>query len=195
EGNIGEKLNLKFNWDNKSTFNFDQNLKINYDTDNFSEDEIIKTVDAGYVSLPLNSQLIQGSENLFGVKLGTQFGRLRLTTILSQQNSEQKDLNIEGGGEVQEFEVDADSYDENRHYFLSHFFRDNFEDALATLPQIRSLYKITRTEVWVTNDRNQVENSRDILPIADLGETDEILNEKSTLQNAPVIVNPDTTCT
>ncbi len=195
EGNIGEKLNLKFNWDNKSTFNFDQNLKINYDTDNFSEDEIIKTVDAGYVSLPLNSQLIQGSENLFGVKLGTQFGRLRLTTILSQQNSEQKDLNIEGGGEVQEFEVDADSYDENRHYFLSHFFRDNFEDALATLPQIRSLYKITRTEVWVTNDRNQVENSRDILAIADLGETDEIFNQNPSLQNPPVIVNPDITGT
>ena len=193
EGNIGEKLNLKFNWDNKSTFNFDQNLKINYDTDNFSEDEIIKTIDAGYVSLPLNSQLIQGSENLFGVKLGTQFGRLRLTTILSQQNSEQKNLNIEGGGEVQEFEVNADSYDENRHYFLAHYFRDHFEEALEALPHIRSLYKITRTEVWVTNDRNQVENSRDILAIADLGETDKIFNENPNLQNPPTIVNPDIT--
>src|SRR5690606_40750362 len=90
---------------------------------------------------------------------------------------------------------DADSYDENRHYFLSHFFRDNFEDALATLPQIRSLYKITRTEVWVTNDRNQVENSRDILAIADLGETDEIFNQNPNLQNPPVIVNPDITAT
>src|SRR5690606_10373355 len=168
EGNIGEKLNLKFNWDNKSTFNFDQNLKINYDTDNFSEDEIIKTVDAGYVSLPLNSQLIQGSENLFGVKLGTQFGRLRLTTILSQQKREQKHIKSEGRGEGHGCEVYADSYDENRHYFRSHFFRDNCEAALATLPEIRSLYKIARTEVWVTNDRNQVENSRDILAIADL---------------------------
>ena len=195
EGSIGNKLNLKFNWDNKSTFNFDQNLKINYDTDNFSEDEIIKTVDAGYVSLPLNSQLIHGSENLFGVKLGTQFGRLRLTTILSQQNSEQKDLNIEGGGEVQEFEVDADSYDENRHYFLSHYFRDNFEEALSQLPQIRSLYKITRIEVWVTNDRNQVEDSRDILAIADLGETEKIYNQNPDFQNPPVIVNPDITGT
>lgn len=193
EGSIGDKLNLKFNWDNKSTFNFDQNLKINYDTDNFSEDEIIKTIDAGYVSLPLNSQLIQGSQNLFGVKLGTQFGRLRLTTILSQQNSEQKDLNIQGGGEVQEFEVDADRYDENRHYFLSHFFRENFEEALQTLPQIRSLHKITKTEVWVTNDRNQVEDSRDILAIADLGETDKIFNQNPDFQNPSVIVHPDIT--
>ncbi len=193
EGSIGNKLNLKFNWDNKSTFNFDQNLKINYDTDNFSEDEIIKTIDAGYVSLPLNSQLIHGSENLFGVKLGTQFGRLRLTTILSQQNSEQKDLNIEGGGEVQEFEVDADNYDENRHFFLAHYFRENFEEALSILPQVRSLYKITRTEVWVTNDRNQVEDSRDILAIADLGETDKIFNQNPNFQNPPVVVNPDIT--
>lgn len=193
DGNIGEKLNLKFNWDNKSTFNFDQNLKINYDTDNFSEDEIIKTIDAGFVSLPLNSQLIQGSQNLFGVKLGTQFGRLRLTTILSQQNSETKDLNIQGGGEVQEFEVQADQYDENRHFLLSHYFRENFEDALEFLPQIRSLYKITKVEVWITNDRNQTEDSRDILAIADLGETDHIFNENPNLQNPPVIVNPDIT--
>src|SRR5690606_16982112 len=126
-------------------------------------------------------------------KLGTQFGRLRLTTILSQQNSEQKNLNIEGGGEVQEFEIDADSYDENRHYFLSHYFRDNFETALAQLPQIRSLYKITRIEVWVTNDRNQVEDSRDILAIADLGETEKIFNQSPDFQNPPVIVNPDIT--
>src|SRR5690606_20757095 len=127
EGNIGEKLNLKFNWDNKSTFNFDQNLKINYDTDNFSEDEIIKTVDAGYVSLQLDSDVIQGSQNLFAVKLGTQAGRLPLTTILTQQNSEQKDLKVEGGGELEIGEVDGDSYHENRHAFLYHCFRYNFE--------------------------------------------------------------------
>ncbi|WP_236980870.1 cell surface protein SprA [Membranihabitans maritimus] len=191
EGNVGDKLNLRFNWDNKSTFNFDQNLKINYDTDNFSEDEIIKTVDAGYVSLPLNSQLIQGSQNLFGVKLGAQFGRLHLTTILSQQNSEQKNLNIEGGGELQEFEVTADSYDENRHFFLSHFFRDNFESALEKLPQIRSLYKITRVEAWITNDRNQTDNSRDVLAIADLGEHDKIFNQNPNFQAPTVVVNPD----
>lgn len=193
DGNIGDKLNLKFNWDNKSTFNFDQNLKINYDTDKFSEDEIIKTIDAGYVSLPLNSQLIQGSQNLFGVKLGTQFGRLRLTTILSQQNSETKDLNIQGGGEVQQFEVEADSYDENRHFFLSHYFRDHFEESLEFLPQIRSMFKVTKLEVWITNDRNQSENARDVLAIADLGETEKIFNTNPSFQNPPVIANPDIT--
>ncbi|GAA5224855.1 T9SS outer membrane translocon Sov/SprA [Membranihabitans marinus] len=190
-GSVGDKLNLNFNWNNKSTFNFDQNLKIGYDTDNFSEDEIIKTIDAGYVSLPLNSQLIQGSQNLFGVKIGTQFGRLKLTTILSQQNSEQKDLNLEGGGQLQEFEVTVDSYDENRHFFLSHYFRDHFEESLEQLPQIRSLYKITKVEAWITNDRNQVEDARDILSVADLGETEQIFNQNPNLQNPPAPVNPD----
>ena len=84
-GKIGEKLNLSFNYNTSATFNFDNQMKLDYNTADFSEDEIIKRIEAGNVSLPLRNSLIQGSQNLFGILTELQFGRLRLTTVASQQ--------------------------------------------------------------------------------------------------------------
>ncbi len=123
------------------------------------------------MSLPLRGSLIQGSQSLFGIKTELQFGHLRLTAIASQQRSEKNDITIQGGSVLQEFEVPIDQYVENRHFFLSHFNRESFEMALANLPQINSLFRITRMEVWVTNDKNQTTDVRDVVAIADLGES------------------------
>ncbi len=169
-GQIGEKLKTAFNYNTSRTFDFQNRLKLDYNSDLFSEDEILKSIEAGDVSLPLKSTLIQGSQALFGLKTELQFGHLRLTAIASQQNSEQNDLTIQGGSILQEFEIYADQYDENRHFFLSHYNRNTFEMALKNLPQINSLFHINRIEVWVTNDRNQTTDVRDIVAIADLGE-------------------------
>src|SRR5688572_18980190 len=187
-GQIGEKLKTAFNYNTSRTFDFQNKLKLDYDSDLFSEDEILKSIEAGDVSLPLKSNLIQGSQSLFGLKTELQFGHLRLTAIASQQNSEQNDLQIQGGSILQEFEIYADEYDENRHFFLSHFNRRTFEGALKNLPQINSLFQITRLEVWVTNDRNQTTDVRDIVAIADLGEWREMTND-----NPDFWRNPDTT--
>jgi cell surface protein SprA len=171
DGKIGEKLDLGFNYNTQATFDFDNQLKLAYDTEAFSEDDIIKKIEAGNVNLPLQGSLIQGSQNLFGLKTELQFGPLRVTGIAAQQRSKQKDLTIENGALVQEFEIRPDEYDENRHFFLSHYFRENFEQALSNLPQIRTKIRVSDLEVWVTNDQNQTqENTRVVTAISYLGE-------------------------
>ncbi len=194
EGQIGEKLKLSTNYNTKATFDFDNQLKLDYDTGGFSEDEIIKNIEAGNVSLPLRSQLITGAQSLFGLKTELQFGRLRITALASQKNSDQETINIQGGAQEQFFEVRADDYDENRHFFLSHYNRNTFEGALENLPQIKSLYKLDRIEVFITNDNNtDLNKTRDIIALADLGEglTTRITNTSSALQPPSFAVNPD----
>ena len=182
QGSIGEKLKLSTNYNTQATFDFDNQLKLEYDSDAFSEDDIIKKIEAGNVSLPLRSNLIQGAQSLFGLKTELQFGHLKLTAIASQQKSQRESIEIQGGSQIQEFEVTAEEYDENRHFFLSHYHRDHFEDALKNLPQINSLMRITNIQVWVTNDRNETEGIRDIVALSDLGEYDKITNDNVNFQ-------------
>ncbi|MEL6721191.1 MAG: cell surface protein SprA, partial [Bacteroidota bacterium] len=142
-GSIGEKLNLNMNYDQQASFDFDrQIMKLEYASDAFSEDDIIKTIEAGNVSLPLQGQLIQGAQSLFGLKTQLQFGRLFVTGIASQQKSEREEIQIKGGSQIQEFEVFADEYDENRNFLLSHFNREKFDESLENLPQIISLFNL-----------------------------------------------------
>ena len=172
DGKIGDKMDIGFNYNTQATFDFDNKIKLAYDSEQFTEDDIIKTIEAGDVSLPLRSQLIQGNQSLFGIKSEWQFGKMRVTGIASQQRSEQKDLVIENGALIREFEVRPDDYDENRHFFVSHYARDNYERALENMPQIKSLYRITNMEVWVTNDQNSdLRNSASVAAIQDLGES------------------------
>jgi len=175
EGKIGDKLNLSTNYNTQATFDFENQLNLGYASDAFSEDDIIKNIEAGNVSLPLNGTLIQGSQNLFGLRTDLQFGYLKLSLLAAQQKSQRENIQLEGGAQVQEFEVFADEYDENRHFFLSHYNQQTFEEALRNLPQINSLFKITKIQVWLTNDRNTVDAldaPREIVAIADLGESE-----------------------
>ncbi|MCB0635495.1 MAG: cell surface protein SprA, partial [Lewinella sp.] len=171
-GQIGEKLKLTTNYNTQATFNFDNQIKLDYNSDAFSEDDILKKIEAGNVSLPLRGTLIQGAQSLFGLKTELQFGHLRLTAIASQQQSQNETITLQGGSQIQEFEVKADEYDENRHFFLSHYNRSTYERTLANLPQMATLFKLdpNTIEVWITNDRNEVVDTRDIVALADLGE-------------------------
>lgn len=182
EGSIGKKLKLSTNYNTQATFDFDNTMKLNYNTDAFGEDDIIKKIEAGNVSLPLRGTLIQGSQSLFGLKLETQWGRLRLTGIASQQKSEMEEITLKGGSQFQEFVVPVDEYDENRHFFLTHYNREHFEEALSELPVIKTLFKIQNIQVWVTDTRNATENIRDIVAIADLGEPRRTTNTTPEMQ-------------
>ncbi|MBK9109642.1 MAG: cell surface protein SprA [Saprospiraceae bacterium] len=170
-GSIGDKLKLNANYDTKAAFDFENKLKLAYDSEKFSEDDIIKKIEAGNVSLPLRTKLIQGSQNLFGFKTDWQFGYLRLTGLISQQKSKQENIEVKGGGVVQEFEIRPDGYDENRHFFLSTYNRSTYEFALEKLPEINSQFKVKDIEVWITEDaQNSRETElRDIVALADLG--------------------------
>jgi len=166
-GKIGDKLQLGVKYNTQSGFDFENQLKLEYAGD---EDDIIKKIEAGNVSMSLPTRLIQGSQSLFGFKTTLQFGRLTWTSLLSQQRSRRETVVIESGAQRQNFEVKADQYEDNRHFFLSHYFRDQYDYALSTLPVIRSNINITRLEVWVTNRTGQTQGVRDVVAFQDLGE-------------------------
>ena len=184
-GKIGEKLNLTTTYNTNANFNFDNQIKLDYNSDNFEggEDAILQKIEAGNVSLPLRGNLIQGGQSLFGLKTELKFGHLRLTPIVSQQRSQRENIQIEGGSQVQEFEVREDEYDENRHFLLTFYNRDNFNRSLRNLPQINSLFKIKKLEVWITNDRNEVTDVRDIVALADLAEPNRLVSPDKVTQN------------
>lgn len=173
-GKVGDKVNMDFNYNSEATFNFDtQNIKLRYEG---KEDEIIKLIEAGNVSMPTNSSLIRGASSLFGVRADMQFGKLKLQTVVSQKKSSSQNVSSKGGVQLTDYEFSADSYDENRHFFLAHFFRNNYDENMKQLPNILSGITIERIEVWVTNKTGATTNTRNIIGFTDLGEQENISN-------------------
>ncbi|TBW30159.1 cell surface protein SprA [Gramella sp. KN1008] len=170
-GQIGERLQVTANYDTESTFDFQNQLKLEYTP---NEDDIVQKIEVGNVNMPLNNALIQGAQSLFGFKTELQFGKTRITGVFSEQKSERRTVNVEGGATVEEFEKFALDYDQDRHFFLSHYFRDNYDEALRNYPFINSNIQIKRIQVWITNRTNNIQNltdTRNIVAIQDLGET------------------------
>ncbi|WP_417885200.1 cell surface protein SprA [Zunongwangia sp.] len=169
-GRVGKRLGITANYDTESTFDFQNQLKLEYTP---TEDDIIQNIEVGNISMPLNNSLIQGAQSLFGFKTELQFGKTRITGVFSEQKSEQRTVNVEGGAAVQDFETFSLGYDENRHFFLAHYFRDNYTKFVANYPFVNSAIQIKRIQVWVTNRTNNVQNltdTRNVIAIQDLGE-------------------------
>lgn len=167
-GSIGDRINLGINYNTEAMFEFENQTKLEYTG---GEDEIIQRIEAGNVTLPLPGSLITGSQSLFGLKSELKFGNLTVTSVFSQQKGESRSIEVRGGAQTQEFEVYADDYDANRHFFLSQYFRDTYEGSLRNLPVISSGINITRVEVWITNKTNRFEDARNIVAFMDLAET------------------------
>ena len=175
-GKVGDKVNMDFNYNSEATFDFDaQAMKLRYEG---KEDEIIKLIEAGDVSLPTNSSLIRGASSLFGIRADMQFGKLKLQTVVSQKKSSSKSVNSKGGVQLTNYELSVDAYDENRHFFLAHFFREHYDENMAQLPNILSGVTINRIEVWTTNKTGATTNTRNIVAMTDLAEHDRISNSK-----------------
>lgn len=167
-GKVGERLQVTANYDTQSTFDFQNQIKLEYTP---TEDDIIRKIEVGNVSMPLNSTLIQGAQSLLGVKTELQFGKTKITGVFSEQKSESRTVVAEGGATVTDFDIFALDYDENRHFFLSHYFRDNYNRALDRYPFINSNVQVSRIEVWMTNRTNRIENVRNIVALQDIGES------------------------
>ena len=171
---VGDRLKFNMTYNTDATFDFDsKNIKLGYEG---KEDDIVKSIEAGNVSLTTGSSLIRGSTALFGVKTKLQFGKLTATALLSQQNSESKTVNTKGGAQTTDFSVNADQYDQNRHFFLSQYFYSNYDRFASKLPFVSSGVNITRIEVWVTNKGGKYEQSRNLVGFADLGENHNLNN-------------------
>lgn len=173
-GKVGEKLAITANFDNNNTFDFQNNMKVEYTG---YEEDIVKKIEIGNVSMPVSNSLMTGAQSLFGVKTQLQFGKLFVTSVISRQQGRSEVLTIESGFQGKEFEVKASEYDENRHFFLGQFFRDKYEGWHGNLPQIVSGVNITRVEVYVINRNNDTQTTRQIAAFQDLGEGRVIHND------------------
>ncbi len=167
-GKIGDKLKLTTSYNTEATFDYENQMKLEYTG---YEDEIIKKIEAGNVSLPLTGSLITGSQTLFGVKTALQFGRLTVTSVLSQEKGKKTEVNSAGGAQVTKYEIAGDNYEANKHFFLAQYFRDNYNSALAGIPFINSGVNITRLEVWVSNTNNVTTDIRTVVGFSELAES------------------------
>ena len=173
-GKVGDKMDLNLNYNTDATFDYDaQNMKLKYDG---KEDEIIKLVEAGNVSFPSNSSLIKGASSLFGVRTDMQFGKLKLQMVASQKKSASKSVSSRGGVQLTPFEINVADYEENRHFFLSRYFRNHYDEWMQKLPNLVTGITINRVEIWVTNKSGTTANTRNIVALTDLGEASKISN-------------------
>ena len=173
-GKVGDKVNMNLNYNTDATLDYDaQNMKLKYDG---KEDEIIKLVEAGNVSFPSNSSLIKGASSLFGVRTDMQFGKLKLQMVASQKKSASKSVSSKGGVQLTPFEINVADYEENRHFFLSRYFRNQYDRWMQKLPNLVTGVTINRVEIWVTNKTGTTANTRNIVALTDLGETSKISN-------------------
>lgn len=170
---IGDKLKFPINYNTLANFDMDNQLKLDYSG---SDDEIIKKFEAGNIAFPSKSTLVPGVQQLFGVKAQLQFGKLFITGAVANQKSQRQNISLQGGSSSTPFEIKADEYEENRHFLLGQYFRDNYNKVMSNLPNINAPIQILRMEVWVTNRNGTTTNTRDIVGIADMGESKPFLS-------------------
>ena len=176
---VGKRLKVTADYDTQATFDFQNLIKLEYTP---TEDDIVRKIEAGNVSMPIKNSLINGSQSLFGLKTELQFGKTSVTAVFSQQNSESKTVTAQAGASIEPFELRATDYDDDRHFFLAQYFRENFKNSLRNYPLVSSPINITRIEVWVTNRTANTENFRNIVALADIGES-----ESDNLVNSNVV--------
>lgn len=168
-GKVGDRIKFNMNYNTEATFDFDQSLiNLSYEG---KEDNIVKKIEAGNVTLPLNTQLITGANALFGIRTDLQYGKLRVSALAAQQQSDRKTISTKGGAQTTEFEISASDYEANRHFFLSQFFYDNYDEWMSKIPTNTSGVVINKVEIWVTNNNSNAEKTtRNVIALTELGE-------------------------
>ena len=167
DANIGDKLKLPINYNTLANFNYENQLKLDYQG---KDDEILKIFQAGNTSFTSKGTLIPGAQSLFGLKMQLQLAKLFITTVIATQRSQRQSLGVQGSSSTQTFTYKADEYEENRHFLMSQYFRSRYDTAMKNLPVVNSLAQILRVEVWVTNRTGATTETRDVVALMDLGE-------------------------
>ncbi|HMO62067.1 MAG TPA: cell surface protein SprA [Ferruginibacter sp.] len=186
---IGDKLKFPINYNTLANFGMENQLKLDYTG---MDDEIIKRIEAGQVQFPSRSNFIPGAQQLFGLKTQLQFGKLNVTAVLANQRSQRQSVNLQGGVAAQTIDIKADEYEENRHFLLGQYFKNNYNRVLSRIPAVTAPVQILRLEVWVTNRNGSTTNTRDVIGLMDLGERDAFRGFPSTTNpnpQAPFIIN------
>ncbi|MBI2259453.1 MAG: cell surface protein SprA [Flavobacteriia bacterium] len=186
-GQIGTRIKTTATYSTQAGFDFENVVNLAYSGD---EDQILQKLELGNVSMPLNTSLIEGSQTLFGVKTQMRFGRLTVDAIAASNKGKKQEINISGKAQVQNFEITADNYEANRHYYLSHYFEEQYDKAMSELPIVNSEVNITKIEVWVTNRASATDNTRNILAFTDLGESKQDKIQGGVFSNTSLLL-PD----
>lgn len=167
QGNIGDKLTIQTDWDTERTFDYQNRLNIIYEG---YDDEIIKSIEMGNVTMNTGNSLIRGSGALFGIKSVAELGSLRLTSVLSQQDGESNVETISGGSQERQIQIRPADYSDDRHFFLDFYTRQQFESSMANPQQQSQTLQIADVEVWVLRENIQAEEgSRLAVALAGLG--------------------------
>ena len=181
-GSIGDKLKLPISYNTLANFDFENQLKLDYKG---MDDEIIKSVEAGTISWQQKGTLMASVQSLFGVKTSLQFGKLFLTASIANQRSQRQNITLQGGGLNQVVNKQLDDYEENKHFLLAQYFKNNYDSAMKNLPVVNSQVQILRLEVWVTNRNGTTIDTRSIVGLADLGENVPASSSVRSLTNDP----------
>lgn len=168
-GRIGDKLQISGNFDTKSAFQFEQQFKVAY---NAYDHDIVQDLQLGNVNFQVANSLIRGTQNLFGMYTRLRFGNLFVTAVASNQRGTRETIVIKNGALSRDFELRADTYEANRHFFLSEFFRGLYEQSLRNTPMVQSPVRITRVKVFVMNRANTTQSLRTVVGLLDLGAPD-----------------------
>lgn len=177
-GKVGENLQLRMNYDTQAGFAFENQTKLQWrkaianKLDPFAgEDDILQNVELGNISMPLTNSLIRGSQALFGVRTDLKFGNTNVTAVFSEQRSEGRSITVQGGGVMSEFNIYAENYEYNKHFFLGHYFRNRYDSNLRNYPIINSPIYLNRVEVWkIDRSGGNVNNRRQVVALRDLGD-------------------------
>lgn len=181
QGDIGERLKVNANWNTNASFEVDNNLKIAFQG---KEEDWLRDIQAGNISVPLNTQLIKGANQLFGIKTVMQFGKVGVTSFVSSQRGKRQSITIQGGGQAREFEFAISEYDAYKHFFLGHYFRDVFEKAYEINPiNPNNGFTINRVEAFITNTNVNTENLKNVVAFIDLGEENQSVIANNSLIN------------
>ncbi len=187
---LGDKLKLNTDWNTRTQTEFNNKFKIGYEGE---DDEIIKLVEVGNVSLPVSNTLIGGGQTLFGIRADFQFGGLFLKTILSQKRGERRFVDVKGGATKQYIIKRAYDYAKN-HFFLDEaykpFYKESFKSGTKIIPPSASYYRIKQIQVFESTENiQQGSYSSQVVALADLdpGKTKAAKDFPASMKTAQIL--------
>lgn len=125
-GKIGEKVSVHIDQNTERSFDFENNLSIIYTGE---EEEIIESISAGNISLSLPStryvSFSDQSSGLFGIKVVSRLGPLRLTGIASTEKNESKQQTFTGSSSQKTNQLGPGDH-VNNIFFINEYYRHQY---------------------------------------------------------------------
>ncbi len=154
----GDRLSLDLDYNTDRGLSSSKNrLRLGYKG---AEYELLQSLQAGNINYRSHNPLISMPSNLFGVTGDLWIGPLQLRFLTSIQRDNVRRMTVRRGKQIYPFELKSSDYEVNKHFFLSEFFAQKYDDALKRLPLVSSEIKILRVTVWMESDNTSDNGGR-----------------------------------